>query len=173
MKEFKRNLMEDFEIKDSGVARHCLGLEMIKKKDAITLIQKGYTLYVLARYGIENCNHITTPSELHPKDGLEGSAKSEAGPWPYRKLIGALMYLAVATKPDIAKTVSRLAQFNNKPKEQHWLSKRVLRYLAATMDIGLLFSRTGQPLIGYSDADWGGCTVDIPVVVLAGAAGIL
>ncbi|KMQ90721.1 retrovirus-related pol polyprotein from transposon tnt 1-94 [Lasius niger] len=35
MKEFKRDLMEDFEIKDLGVARHCLGLEIIQEEDAL------------------------------------------------------------------------------------------------------------------------------------------
>lgn len=86
---------------------------------------------------------------------------SEAGTWPYRELIGALIYLAVATRPDISNAVSRLAQFSNNLKKQHWLTaKRVLRYLAGTTDYGLLFFRADQPLIGYSDADWGGCALD-------------
>ena len=153
--------MEAFEIKDLGIAKRCLGLEITQGEDGIFLTQKGYTLDVLARYGMHQCNTISTPSELHSKEPPEAPAGTEAGSWPYRELVGALMYLAVATRPDIANTVSRLAQFNNNPNKRHWLAaKRVLRYLAGTTGLGLLFFRADQPLTGYSDADWGGCTID-------------
>ncbi|TGZ52773.1 Retrovirus-related Pol polyprotein from transposon TNT 1-94 [Temnothorax longispinosus] len=159
--EVKQSLMEDFEIKDLGIAKRCLGLEITQEEDAILLTQKGYTLDVLARYGMEQCNPISTPSELHSRDTPEIPAGSEAGSWLYRELIGALMYLAVATRPDIANTVFRLAQFNNNPRKRHWLAaKRVLRYLAGTTDLGLLFFRTYQSLTSYSDADWGDCAID-------------
>lgn len=141
MREVKQDLMKDFEIKELGVAKHCLGLEISQEEEAIILSQKGYTLDVLARYGMEECNPISTPSKLHPKEPLEEAPASlKIGDWPYRELIGALMYLAVATRPDIANTVLRLAQFNDSPKKQQWLAaKRVLRYLAGTADQGLLF----------------------------------
>lgn len=42
--EVKQDLMRDFEIKDLGTAKHCLGLEITQEKDAIFLSQKGYTL---------------------------------------------------------------------------------------------------------------------------------
>ncbi|XP_053964328.1 uncharacterized protein LOC128867249 [Anastrepha ludens] len=71
------------------------------------------------------------------------------------------MYLSVATRPDIANTVSRLAQYVTNPSMCHWLAaKRVLRYLAGSAHRGLVFRKTNDPLIGYADADWGGCTVD-------------
>ena len=34
---------------------------------------------------------------------------------PYRQLVGALMYLAVATRPDIAYTVGVLGRFSSNP----------------------------------------------------------
>lgn len=36
---------------------------------------------------------------------------------PYHELNGALMYLSIVTRPDIANTVSRLAQFMNEPSK--------------------------------------------------------
>lgn len=71
------------------------------------------------------------------------------------------MYLAVCTRPDIAHTVSALAQFNDKPSDHHWgAAKRVLRYLKGTADYSLHFRRPIGKLIGYADADWAGSTKD-------------
>ena len=38
---------------------------------------------------------------------------------PYKQLIGALMYLAVATRPDIAYAVGVLARFSADPGAAH------------------------------------------------------
>ncbi|XP_071653563.1 uncharacterized protein [Temnothorax longispinosus] len=35
-------------------------------------------------------------------------------------------------------------------------AKRVLRYLAGTVRMGLVYTSTDLPLLGYSNADWGG-----------------
>ncbi|XP_036322285.1 secreted RxLR effector protein 161-like [Rhagoletis pomonella] len=71
------------------------------------------------------------------------------------------MYLSVATRPDIANTVSRLAQFVTNPSKCYWnAAKRVLRYIAGTANRCVLYQKFNLPLIGYTDADWGGCTTD-------------
>lgn len=96
--------------------------------------------------------------------------------FPYRELIGALMYAALGTRPDIAHTVSVLGQFNNNPKRQHWTAaKRVLRYLQGTVDFGLKYKKDDQPLTSYVDADWGNCVIDRrsftgSVLIFSGAA---
>jgi hypothetical protein len=38
----------------------------------------------------------------------------------YANLIGSLMYLAIATRPDIAYSVNKLAQYTSAPKPKHW-----------------------------------------------------
>ena len=80
---------------------------------------------------------------------------------PYRELIGALMYLSVGTRPDIAHTVNYLSQFNNCHHVRHWkAAKRVLRYLQGTIDKGLIFTKDNKSLIGMADADWGNSELD-------------
>lgn len=109
---------------------------------------------------MENCNSVSTPSEISAREPKEGSTCDE-GSYPYQELIESLMYLPTCTRPDIANTVSKLAQFNNSPSKENWMSaKRVLRYLADTSDLGLSYKRTNKGIVGYLDADWGGCTVD-------------
>ena len=65
------------------------------------------------------------------------------------------MYLASATRPDIAFAVSKLSRFVSKPGDVHWHAiERVMRYLKGTMNYGLHY--TGYPLVleGYNDANW-------------------
>lgn len=85
----------------------------------------------------------------------KGEVKNDTN-FPYQQLIGALMYLAVLTRPDISFCVSYLSQFNNCFDESHWkCAKRVLRYLKGTKNHGLTFTKTDiLELEGFVDADW-------------------
>jgi len=72
------------------------------------------------------------------------------------------MYLAVGTRPDIAFAVGRLAQHVEKPTKSLWVAvKRVLRYIAGTRSVGILYQGSiSLTPIAYSDSDWGGCTLN-------------
>ena len=49
---------------------------------------------------------------------------------PYAQLVGALMYLAIATRPDIAHSVGLLARFSSDPGVAHWKAlKHLCRYV--------------------------------------------
>lgn len=155
--EIKIGLQKEFEIKDLGLAKYCLGLEINQGEDFVMVTQTRYILSILEKYGMQQCNPVMTP-ELHIKILERPAEDAKDKNWPYRELIGALMYLAVGTRPDLANTVSKLAQFSNEPNQQHWAAaKRVLRYLAGTKDLGLVYTKTNESFFGYADADWGGC----------------
>ena len=75
----------------------------------------------------------------------------------YRQLIGALLYLAVNTRPDITASVAILSQHNKQPSSADWTEiKRVGRYLKGTKDYELILGqqKKEEELIGYADADW-------------------
>ena len=111
---------------------------------------------ILRRFDMELCSPVLTPME--PGLRLEPlQAGVEPFDVPYQQLIGSLMYLMLATRPDIAYAVSQLSRFSGKPSEAHWKAgKRLLRYIKGTLDYGLTYHRssTPTPLLGYSDADW-------------------
>lgn len=76
---------------------------------------------------------------------------------PYRKAVGSLMYMAVATRPDIGFAVSYCSQFLDKAEQKHWLMvKRVLKYIKGTPNFALVFRSSFQPgvLEAFSDADY-------------------
>jgi hypothetical protein len=66
------------------------------------------------------------------------------------------MYAMLCTRPDLAFAIGQVSQFNNSPNETHLsVSKRILRYLKGTIDMGITFSgRKGLKLELYCDADW-------------------
>ena len=75
---------------------------------------------------------------------------------PYFHAIGALMYFANCTRPDIAFSINLLSRYSSAPTRRHWNGvKYVFRYLRGTIDIGLFYqNRSKSPLIGYADAEY-------------------
>jgi hypothetical protein len=72
--------------------------------------------------------------------------------------VSALRYL-VNTRPDLAYVVGYISRFMEKPTVEHLMAiKRVLRYIAGTIDLGCHFGRKGNTseLVGYSDSDLAG-----------------
>ena len=88
---------------------------------------------------------------------MEGNlTEGEDENFPYRELIGSVMFLMVCTRPDIAYTVSALSQFLDKPTPGHWsAAKRLLRYLNGTRNLGIRYFGS-SPLTGFSDSDHAG-----------------
>ncbi|KAF5385137.1 hypothetical protein D9615_001088 [Tricholomella constricta] len=83
---------------------------------------------------------------------------------PYIQATGALLYLAMCTRPDIAYTVGVLCRFNTNPGPAHWKAvKHLLRYIRGTLDYRIEYSATAAALAptgslfqAFSDADHGG-----------------
>jgi hypothetical protein len=76
----------------------------------------------------------------------------------YRGIVGSLRYLD-HTCPYIAFAVGYMSRFMEAPTSKHLAAvKRVLRYVAGTIDYGCCYKRTGAEvrLLGFSDADMGG-----------------
>lgn len=109
---------------------------------------------------MSNCKPVSCPLATGTKL-QKGSEKNATVGFPYRELVGALMYAALGTRPDIAHAVSALGQFSNSPTLEHWIAaKRVLRYLQGTKNLKLMFKKDQKGLEGFVDADWGNCVID-------------
>jgi len=72
----------------------------------------------------------------------------------YRRLADSLRYL-VHTQPDLAFAVVYVSRFMEQPTVEHLQAvKRVLRYMAGTLDYSLHYKRAH--FIGYCDSDLAG-----------------
>jgi len=94
--------------------------------------------------------------KLGPDDNLLSMEEAKQ----YMSVVGSLLYLATATRPDISYTVGVLARYNSKPGMSHWKATRhLLRYLKGTMNHSLTFGPStdhSELFKTYSDADHGG-----------------
>lgn len=73
----------------------------------------------------------------------------------YQSLVGALLYCAVNTRPDIAYSVGMLCRAMGKPTvDLLEAAYRVLFYLHHHKHIGLRYSACATELNGMSEADW-------------------
>jgi hypothetical protein len=163
IEKFKKELAGEFDLKDFGVAKYILGIDIERSvNDKIKLSQQKYIENLFSKFGLAKCKEsVSTPMEINLKlQSVQQNTKSDER-YPYRELIGSLLYLSEGTRPDISNTVSKLAQFVNAPSKECWTAaKRVLRYLKRTKEYGIVFTKTGKSLQGYSDSDWGGCLLD-------------
>lgn len=99
---------------------------------------------------------VSIPTD--PNQSLTNSTDSKPSDYPYRQLVGSLMYLSVLTRPDISYALGNVSRFMEEPKVMHETAlKRILRYIAGTKNYGILYNSGGdQSLTGYSDSDYGG-----------------
>jgi len=133
-------------------------MEVTQGPGEITIRQQGYIEATLHEFGFEECKPVSTPMEqgLKLAQAMEGEPRCD--PEQYQRLMGKLVWIMKATRPDLAFPVGRLSQFNKDPTETHWIAgKRILRYLKGTQDAALHYCSKGNDedsLIGYSDSDY-------------------
>ena len=158
MKELKSELKSRFRMKDMGKLHYCLGIsvEYDVNQKSLWLHQKQYSLNILDKYGLSEAKVVSTPADLNVKLEKNDSVSKLVDPLNYQSVVGSLLYVAIATRPDIAQAVGAVSKFSSKPTEAHLTAvKRILRYLKGTVNLALKYQQSDDGvLVGYSDADW-------------------
>lgn len=154
----KTQLKEEFEMTDSNEVDFFLGIQVRRGggKGGYAWSQEHYIEKLLEQWEMRNCEPVKTPMD---KTYLAKRKPDEnpADKHNYQSAVGSLMYLMMASRPDIAFAVSHLSKFCSDPSEKHWLAvKRLLRYLRGTSKLALLLGVKGRNsgVVGYTDADW-------------------
>ena len=107
---------------------------------------------------------ISTTADLNRRRQTEELVSEEE--WPQRRVVGALNHMARCVRPDIALATSEASRHlgNCAPRNVE-ACKRILYYLRATPDLGLIY-HGGQTVMNrhrldtYSDSDWAGDSED-------------
>ena len=108
------------------------------------LTQSHYMEKVLSRFGYSDFKPVPTPFD--PSLILRENKKIMRDQLRYSQVIGSLMYLGSATRPDISFAVSKLSRFVSNPGDDHWKAlERVMRCLKRTMNYGI--HCTGYPRV--------------------------
>src|SRR5271168_196197 len=116
--EFKKRITKRFDITNLGEISWLLGLAIVRDrtKRTLSISQKSYIESLLRRFNLEDAKNLTVPIDPNirlSKDDCPVSVedKQEMKGVPYQEAIGALNWVAVGTRPDIAFVVGQLAQF--------------------------------------------------------------
>jgi hypothetical protein len=165
-------LRKRFDIKQLRSASWMLGMRIQRDRKArtITLDQELYVTKALQKFGLEECKMLSTPEAIGAADDTAPVLERPTDRQRYLEIVGTLMYAAISTRPDIAHAVHYLASNMQAPTHRHALAaERVLRYLAGTKALGLVFGSRNGDVVGdsrgrnthvqvdvcaFSDADW-------------------
>jgi hypothetical protein len=172
--EFKESsdmLRERFNIKEMETATWMLGMRITRDRAArtVTLDQSQYVEKALKAFGLGQCASVSTPEAVGARNDENPALDRPADRQRFMEITGTLMYAAISTRPDIAHAVHYLSANMIAPTARHMqAAERVLRYLAGSRDVGLVFgSRNGGAAAdscgsvvveccAYADADWAG-----------------
>ena len=165
---FKRlvnSLKQDWEIDDEGEAVDLLNVHFTKTDSGVLLHQRPYIESMVNKYipdGVplafqRNWTPCTNDLPELVRRATDTTVTPEIGLLKeYQSLVGALLYCATNTRPDIAYAVGMLCRAMSKPTPPLLKAAlRVLYYLARHADVGLHYEADPSDITAYSDSDLG------------------
>jgi hypothetical protein len=161
--EARNHLKTESEMKSLGRTRFCLGLQLEHLHMGILVHQSAYVQKILKKFNMNKAYSARTPMIVRALKKYKDPFKSReeekevlAQEYQYLSIIGAPMYLANNTRPNIAFIVNYLTRHRAAPTMRHWNDiKNILRYLVGTIDLGLYFQKNqNSKLSGYADTSY-------------------
>ena len=148
-------------INNLGELKWYAGCRFMRDLEAgtLTISQQAFAENTATKFGV--CSGRATPLPTDLK--LENFDEDEPqGDWPFRELVGCLMWLANQTRPDVANAIRAVARYSNSPKEIHWKAAiGILEYVFCTSDFGITFERGGGlELVAFADANYASKATD-------------
>ena len=117
--QFCEDLNRHVPIKNLGELRWYAGCRFSRDWDAgtLTISQQAFAENTAARFDVSSGRNTPLSTGLKLEEFNENEP---VGDWPFRELVGCLMWLANQTRPDIANAVRAVARYANQPRELHW-----------------------------------------------------
>ena len=151
--EIKRAVKIEEEFK----VTHYLGVDIHIGPDYVELKQSKNIKALIQEITFTSLRHVHSPLDPGTDYSSKG-AEAKGSDFPYRALIGSLLYLSTRTRPDLAVGCSILGQHCEHPSEVHIRGvKRMLQYLKCTQEQGYYMRPgTSTALSAYADASFAG-----------------
>lgn len=130
-------------------------IEHDRIKGTITVTQEAFIDALLEQFQMVDCKTCSTPAA--PGTKLTKADTADAiEDFPYRELVGSLLWLGRCSRPDIIYAVNQLGSHCNSYNSNHvTAAKRVLRYLKGTKTLGITLKRAETLNVNaYADADY-------------------
>lgn len=160
LQEVKQQILSKFKGRDLGEVHTYLSIKIERDRanHKVKISQPGHVTDILARFGMSDCS----PKDIPMSPGADVSkARDDDKPLDssleYMECVGALLYLANCTRPDLSYAVNVLSKQSSHPTERHWIQlKGVLKYLAGTKQHGIVY-RGDTELKAWTDSDYAAC----------------
>ncbi len=171
LQNIQDQLKQRFKMTDLRQLSHYLGMKIIISQDQLMLTQSIYLKKILKQFEMNESKPVSISMKSDMINSLM-STTNEADnfivKW-YQQLIESLMWSAMHTRLDLAYSVRVLSRYAHNLSPTHCiLVKRMLRYIAETINVDLTFKRSDyhefndqllDDLIDYSDSDFAGLKV--------------
>jgi len=159
----KQQIMRLLTVRDMGTAKMFLGIEVTRdrQKRTLKITQRTKAMQLLEDFRTQHAKPQPTP--LSPGTVLDKEVGEKLQPDMHRQYmscVGSLLHIMGCTRPDIAHAVHELTRAMSAPTKEYWhAAMHVLRYLAGTTTMGILYSgqhKEQQTIQCWHDANWGG-----------------
>jgi hypothetical protein len=159
VENFRRNLRSHFEITEGGPLEWYLGIAFDTKEDgSVTLDQTQYLKDKLEKYNdIIGKGGASTPiPPNYQKLLVEAEGEEIVSEFPYRQMVGSLMYAMIGTRPDLAVAVSVVSKYLDKPTKTHCdMVKHIFKYIRSNLDVKLHYKPDKDVMLeAYADASY-------------------
>ena len=163
---FATELAQKFKLKDMGDAGYYMGCHITRNRKAreLKFDQDLYVESMVKRFDVKKTTKIPAASGVRmlskadePRNPEEKEVMSK---FPHRKAVGALMWTATMTRPDIACAVRAVVRFCESPGPAHKKAvMKIFQYLFHTKEWGIAYGgqSCGHCMEAYSDSDFGAC----------------
>ena len=159
--EFRAAFKKRFKLSEKGgICKHFLSIRFTEDDDYIYLDQTTYINQKLEDYKqyLNPYQGSATALPTNFQESLLAAEKSnETEPsFPYKALVGSLVYASNCTRFDITAAVSIVSRFGNKPKKKHCDMVRRIYYYLRSNPSKLRFKKGAElKMVGYCDASLG------------------
>ena len=87
------------------------------ERGTLTISQQSFTEELVKKFGVTSVQNVPLRVGLQSEKFDEDE---ETESWPFRELVGGLMWLAIPTRPHIFNAVRSVARHCSTPKAIHW-----------------------------------------------------
>ncbi|CAM9372029.1 unnamed protein product, partial [Ascophyllum nodosum] len=166
MNRFAAELGRKFKLKDMGDAEYYMGCHITRNRKTreLKFDQHLYVESMVKRFNVKKKAKIPAASGVQTLSKADEpqnpEEKEEMKMFPYREAVGALMWAATMTRPDIACAVRAVARFCENPGLAHKKAvMKIFQYLLHTKEWGITYGGQGCGLCmeAYTDSDFGAC----------------
>ncbi|XRB10312.1 retrovirus-related Pol polyprotein [Pseudoscourfieldia marina] len=156
---FAGHLRKKYRITEPAQLTWALGMKISFAADGIILTQDLYMSKILERFGFTSAAKSATTPLAHGTTLTRADEEDAEARHLAQQFVGAILYAAVISRPDLSSTVRVMSHVMSKPPSNFEACKKhVLRYLSGTINRGIKYNTNSNvplKLIGYCDASWG------------------